>query len=164
MNLKPANSYRHFSVLKTALSKFILITNLAMLSIVKTLVAAFSLISFSIPLQAEETVGQRWEQDQIKGFYLEAAEQWNEIPQIVLLAFVAGEDRYFFDRPVQNSTITRQVGFWYLQPNPTRLERMALAIQIGKVLTHDEVLEWYVNEVFLGQSCGNTPIFRGTHK
>ncbi|MEM7242371.1 MAG: transglycosylase domain-containing protein [Pseudomonadota bacterium] len=34
---------------------------------------------------------------------------------------------------------------------------MALSFVIGEALSHDEVLNWYVNQIFLGQSCFGAP-------
>ncbi|MEM7242372.1 MAG: hypothetical protein AAF429_09320 [Pseudomonadota bacterium] len=60
--------------------------------------------------------------DQIREHYQEAATLWPTIPRTVQLAFVAAEDRFFFERPAQNSTITRQIGRWYLQPRAGNLQ------------------------------------------
>ncbi|MEP6068635.1 MAG: transglycosylase domain-containing protein [Paracoccaceae bacterium] len=91
--------------------------------------------------------------DHIRKYYQEAAAGWPEIPRSSLVALVAAEDRYFFEKPPQNSTITRQVGRWYLQPRAGKLQRIALSFVIGEALSHDEVLNWYANQIFLGQTC-----------
>ena len=91
--------------------------------------------------------------EQIRSYYQENAPQWPTIPRPVLLAFVAAEDRYFFDKPPQNSTITRQIGNWHLLPRAGRMQKIALSFVIGETLSHDEVLNWYTNKIFLGQTC-----------
>lgn len=90
---------------------------------------------------------------QIRSHYQEAEARWPTIPRTVLLAFVAAEDRKFFERPAQNSAITRQIGRWYLQPRSSQLRRISLSFVIGEALSHEEVLNWYANQIFLGQSC-----------
>ncbi|WP_025050864.1 transglycosylase domain-containing protein [Sulfitobacter noctilucae] len=95
--------------------------------------------------------------DQIRQRYQELARSWPTIPSVALLAFVAAEDRFFFERPPQNSTVTRQIGRWYLYPRAGKLQRVALSFVIGEALSHDEVINWYVNQVFLGQTCFGIP-------
>ena len=102
---------------------------------------------------AENTAPELLSPDQIVEHYQESAVSWPVAPRIAVLAFVAAEDRRFFERPAKNSTITRQIGRWYLQPGAERAESEALSMAISERLSHDEVLNWYVNEVFLGQTC-----------
>ncbi len=85
--------------------------------------------------------------------YQEAASKWPEVPRTTLQAFVAAEDTLFFERPVQISTITRQIGSWVFQSRARGLHKVAIAFSIGEVLSHDEVLNWYTNQVYLGYGC-----------
>ncbi len=91
--------------------------------------------------------------DQIRQLYREASANWHTIPDVALQAFVGAEDRHFYERPVGISTITRQIGKRYLLPGAGVLQKIALAFAIGEELSHEEVLNWYVNQVFLGQTC-----------
>jgi penicillin-binding protein 1A len=116
------------------------------------IILAVTLLSVTCS-QADETPPQLPTPEQIRSYYRENAPQWPTIPRPVLLAFVAAEDRYFFDKPPQNSTITRQIGNWHLLPRAGRMQKIALSFVISKALSHDEVLNWYTNKIFLGQTC-----------
>ena len=100
------------------------------------------------------------------------------IPQRVKQAFIAAEDQRFYDHPgidpkafaramvtnvfnylegrrlVGGSTITQQVAKNFLVGNERRMERKArealIALEMEKVFTKDQILELYLNEIFLG--------------
>ena len=100
------------------------------------------------------------------------------IPDLVKNAFIATEDQNFYDhngvdykaiaraaltnvknigmgrRPEGASTITQQVAKNFLLSNEVRLERKIreaiLAQRMEKVLTKDQLLELYLNEIYLG--------------
>ncbi|NSY38934.1 transglycosylase domain-containing protein [Leisingera sp. ANG59] len=91
--------------------------------------------------------------EQIRKYYQENARQWPRIPDPILQAFVAAEDRNFFEKQPQFSTITRQIGNWHLPPRSGKLQKIALSFVISDTLSHEEILNWYVNKIFLGQSC-----------
>ncbi|MEJ5220139.1 transglycosylase domain-containing protein [Cognatishimia sp. D5M38] len=91
--------------------------------------------------------------DQIRQLYEEATANQNTLPALVLQAFIAGEDRNFYQRPISRSVITQHVSIRHLPPSSGRLQQLALAILIGRELSHEEVVEWFVSQVFLGQSC-----------
>lgn len=91
--------------------------------------------------------------DRIRQLYQEATANWKTVPDVALQAFVGAEDRYFYERPVGRSTITREIAKWYLLPGAGVQKQNALALDIGKELSHEEVLDWYVGNVFLGQTC-----------
>lgn len=88
----------------------------------------------------------------IRGAYESARKEWSETPQMVLDAFVAGEDLQFHDRLASRSTITRYIQYWYPEPGAGR-PTFALSMALAQALTHDEILDWYVHGVFLGQTC-----------
>jgi len=102
-----------------------------------------------------------------------------KIPDIVKQAFISAEDKNFYDhngidyravaraiitnirnagsnrRLVGASTITQQVAKNFLLTNEVSYERKIkeaiLALRMEKVLTKDQLLELYLNEIFLGQ-------------
>lgn len=104
----------------------------------------------------------------------------NSIPKIVKDAFIAAEDQNFYThpgiditgiaravhvnvvnfasnrRPVGASTITQQVAKNFLLTNEVSIERKIkealLAFRIEKTLTKNQILELYLNEIYLGLS------------
>jgi len=112
-----------------------------------------TLLVCAAPLQADEGNAELPSSEQIRAHYQENEPQWSAVPRAVLLAFVAAEDRDFFDKPAQNSTITRQIGNWHLLPGAGRLQKIALSFVIGDALSHEEIINWYVHKIFLGQTC-----------
>jgi penicillin-binding protein 1A len=100
------------------------------------------------------------------------------IPQLVKNAFVAAEDKNFYRhggidpegivraaltdlkdihsgrRPIGGSTITQQVARNFLLTNRVSVSRkikeMILACRIEQVLSKDQILELYLNEIYLG--------------
>lgn len=82
-----------------------------------------------------------------------AADQagWRDVPPLVVQAFVLAEDRGFWDRAPGRSTVTRIIGNWY--PEAGARPGSAIAMAIGQALEHDEIADWFVNRVFLGQGC-----------
>ncbi|MGR3565560.1 MAG: transglycosylase domain-containing protein [Heliomarina sp.] len=119
----------------------------------KLLFSIFVIIVAAVVARGDTTVPELPSPDQVRKHYQELATNWPTIPRAAQLAFAAAEDRYFFKRPLQNSTITQQIGRWYLQPRGGKLQRLALSFVIGETLSHEEVLNWYVNQIFLGQNC-----------
>jgi len=108
----------------------------------------------------------------------------NAIPQRVIQAFLAAEDKNFFQhsgvdpmgmlragmvdlkrilsgsgrRPAGASTITQQVARLFLLSNELSMSRKIkeaiLAFRIEHAFTKDHILELYLNEIFLGRSYG----------
>ncbi len=100
------------------------------------------------------------------------------MPPLVIHAFLAAEDRYFYShpgidpmsmlraaiadisrigtnrRPEGASTITQQVAKNFLLNNEVSLERKVrealVAIKMERVLSKDRILELYLNEIYLG--------------
>lgn len=89
--------------------------------------------------------------DAIRAAYEAAQTDWETVPNIVGMAFVAGEDREFFKLPPSRSTLTREISRWY--PNSENGQSRIVGFAIGQALTHDEIVNWYVNGVFLGRGC-----------
>jgi len=106
-------------------------------------------------------------------------------PQRVLDAFLSAEDKNFYEhpgvdfmglaravlinvqnmgsnrRPVGASTITQQVAKNFLIGNEVSIARKVreaiLAFRIERAFTKDEILELYLNEIFLGQRAYGVP-------
>jgi len=102
----------------------------------------------------------------------------NAIPKRVVEAFLAAEDKTFFEhagidfrgiiraavtnlksfggsrRPVGGSTITQQVAKNFLLSSEVSIERKAkeaiLALRIERALSKERILELYLNEIYLG--------------
>ncbi|MFP4312938.1 MAG: penicillin-binding protein 1A [Alphaproteobacteria bacterium] len=102
----------------------------------------------------------------------------NDVPEIVKNAFIAVEDQHFYEhsgldykaiaraaitnvknigmgrRPEGASTITQQVAKNFLLTNEVKLERKIreaiLASRIERALSKDQILELYLNEIYLG--------------
>ncbi|HUK58861.1 MAG TPA: transglycosylase domain-containing protein, partial [Stellaceae bacterium] len=100
------------------------------------------------------------------------------MPPLVIHAFLAAEDRYFYShpgidpmsmlraaltdisrigtnrRPEGASTITQQVAKNFLLSNEVSLERKVrealVAIKMERALSKDRILELYLNEIYLG--------------
>ena len=117
----------------------------------------FVIIVSAVVARGDTTVPELPSPDQLPEHYQKLATNWPKIPRTAQLAFVAAEDRYFYKRPLQISTITQQIGRWYLQPRVGKFQTVALSFVIGETLSHDEVLNWYVNQIFLGQNCFGIP-------
>ena len=117
------------------------------------LLALFIVVTSTTVATGQNTSTELPSPGQIGEHYQVSSASWPTIPHIALLAFVAAEDRQFFERPPQLSTITRQIGQWYPQPGIEKNQRAVLSFAIGEALSHDEVLKWFANEVFLGQAC-----------
>ena len=103
----------------------------------------------------------------------------NAMPPLVIHAFLAAEDRYFYShpgidplsmaraaitdisrigtgrRPEGASTITQQVAKNFLLNNEVSLERKVkealIAVRMEQVLSKDRILELYLNEIYLGE-------------
>ena len=101
-----------------------------------------------------------------------------DIPKLLIQAFMAAEDKNFYThsgldymgmlraglinlvhigsnrRPMGASTITQQVAKNFLLTNEVSLDRKfkeaILALRIEKMLTKEEILELYLNEIYLG--------------
>ncbi|AUQ62975.1 transglycosylase domain-containing protein [Phaeobacter inhibens] len=128
-----------------------------MRALLHLLPSIFMIIVAASAARGDNTAPELPSPDHIRDHYQESATNWPTIPRTALMAFVAAEDRRFFEKPPQISTITQQIGRWYPQPGKGKLQRVALSFVIGEALTHDEVLNWYVNQIFLGQTCFGLP-------
>ena len=76
---------------------------------------------------------------------------WDVLPPLVLQAFVLAEDRGFWGNAPGRSTVTRVIGNWY--PEPGARPGLAIAVAISQALEHEEIADWFVNRIFLGQAC-----------
>lgn len=87
----------------------------------------------------------------IRAAYTVARAGWGDAPDLVQRAFVAAEDRDFFDSSPSRSSLTASVGHWY--PERGGQMRLAVAMAVGQALDHADILDWYVHSIFLGQGC-----------
>ena len=100
----------------------------------------------------------------------------DEVPPLVIQAFISAEDRTFYSHPGFDvrgiisavldaaqggrlrgaSTITQQVVKNFLLDGEREIERkireVILATRLERVLTKDQILELYLNEIYLGQN------------
>lgn len=89
--------------------------------------------------------------DAIQAAYAKEKLKWSDAPDLVLNTFVTAEDRSFYKRSAGRSTLTASISFWY--PEPRAGYSSAIAIAIGRALSREEILDWYVHRIFLGQGC-----------
>jgi len=75
------------------------------------------------------------------------------LPEMALMAFVAAQDRNFMERAPEYSTVTRALAGTLAAPGTGASERLALAARLGSALTREEILNAYVQTVFLGHGC-----------
>lgn len=91
------------------------------------------------------------EPDAIRSAYELNATDWSSAPAMIVNAFVAAEDRTFFQRSPSRSTIPLFVAGWY--PEPSFPNKRVIAFAVSQALEREEILDWYVHRVFLGQGC-----------
>ena len=89
--------------------------------------------------------------EEIRAAYNEASQHWLPSPTLLANAFVSAEDKNFFQRSASRSTLTRTIGNWY--PDGQFVDSTPLTIALAQALDHDEILDWILHKVFLGQSC-----------
>lgn len=79
------------------------------------------------------------------------------IPDLVRDAFLAAEDRNYFNRPTARSLITRQIARQYVKGGSGPFDRafrlQAMQTAIAGEMDHDEIVTWYLGSVYLGQQC-----------
>ena len=108
-------------------------------------------IAFVGPLKAEQAF-PFLDQDAVRAAYNLAQSGWKPAPDLVRQAFLAAEDKKFFDRSPIRSTITATITSWYPEPGGRR-RSFAVSAAIAGALSHDEILDWFVHGTFLGQGC-----------
>lgn len=122
-----------------------------------SLFKALLCISFCLlcvePAPAADPIAELPSADQIRDYYEKSNAQWAEVPQMVLLAFVAAQDRNFFENIAPKSTITQQIGRWYSREGADKFQRLTLSFLIADALSHEEILNWYANQIYLGLGC-----------
>lgn len=87
--------------------------------------------------------------DQIRAAYTEASADWRPVPPLVRTAFVLAEDKNFWTRSPSLSTLTRTV----TQIATKGGGALGQVVVVEQTLHRDEIADWFVNDVFLGQSC-----------
>ncbi|MCW3780579.1 biosynthetic peptidoglycan transglycosylase [Defluviimonas salinarum] len=99
--------------------------------------------------------------EEVRSDFEEHAKTWVSIPEVALNAIVAAEDPEFFSKPAQNSTITIQLGKRYIvvvmRSLLFRITAFHNATIMARELTHSEILNWYAQEVWLGNFCFGFP-------
>ena len=73
------------------------------------------------------------------------------VPPLVVKAFILHEDKGFWEGRYPRSTVTRTITSWY--PEPEMGPSLPVEVAIGQALTREEIADWFVNRVFLGQGC-----------
>ncbi len=117
----------------------------------KTLViSAVTVLGLACATVAEEAFPYL-KADAIQSAYATERTGWSDAPTIVLNAFAAGEDRNFFQITPSRSTILRYIAQWY--PEPGFPNKRVVAFATAQALEREEILDWYVHRVFLGQGC-----------
>lgn len=97
-----------------------------------------------------------------------ASEDWTTIPDIVRLTVRVSQDQNFFNRPAGETALAVRMGRWLHEDIPPkgetsleksiRLNRQSeTSDAIGDALSHEEILDWFINEVPMGQGCYGTP-------
>ncbi|WP_180995988.1 biosynthetic peptidoglycan transglycosylase [Tabrizicola aquatica] len=79
-------------------------------------------------------------------------------PRLLGTAFVAAEDRFFFDEVPARSTLTATIAQWYPPDGSDRsikrrLRKLQVGIALSDALSHDEILAWYMAGIYLGRNC-----------
>ena len=102
------------------------------------------------PLRAEDQP-TGWQPFESRAFHDRERAEWPALPEFVRQAFVAAEDRYFFDNLAHRSVIT----LYLAKQRGTRgsVEALARTLELGTVLGHDEILDWFVHTVYFGRRC-----------
>lgn len=112
-----------------------------------TLAVAFG---FSISASADQSF-LFLQPDAVRSAYERGRQEWLAVPQTVRNAFLVAEDGKFRERPPVRSTITATITNWY--PEPGKERSFAASAAIAKALDPDEILDWFIHGVFLGQGC-----------
>lgn len=93
------------------------------------------------------------DRQRIRQFYVDTYAPLAPLPDLALKAFIAAEDRNFPDSAPEFSTITRAVADRLADPSNGLGDHAGLALRIGAALSRDEIINAYVQGVFLGQDC-----------
>ncbi len=111
-------------------------------------------IVFGATVFAADDVSKTLTPELIRENYKVIESQWPKVPRNILLAFAAAEDSSFFEKaPGQASSVTQYVGRLYLQSRTEKILQIATIFMLSETLSHDEILNWFVNQVYLGQNC-----------
>ena len=125
-------------------------------------VALFSalLLSLTVRLSAEQaaTFEQALEPEAIRSAVQEATAGLSGRPRLMDLAFVAAEDRDFFDEFPAWSMLTGTIARWYPPREDDRgikrhLRELQVSVALANALEHDEILAWYMARIYLGRGC-----------
>ncbi len=109
-----------------------------------------AIIAFTGALRAEQAF-PFLQPDAVRAAYELARSDWQPASDMVTAAFQASEDKHFRDRPAIRSTITASITQWYPERGGPR--SIAVSAAIARALSHEEILDWFVHAVFLGQGC-----------
>lgn len=92
--------------------------------------------------------------------YDEMSPYWPEVPDLIARALVAAEDPDFHDRVSMGSVITTNLAdalmFDQAPALQTHTARRKMTLLLANALTHDEILNWYLQAIYTGQGCYGT--------
>ncbi|MBI1495229.1 transglycosylase domain-containing protein [Halocynthiibacter styelae] len=90
----------------------------------------------------------------------EMSPYWPEVPDLIARAMVAAEDPNFHDRVSMSSPITSNLAdalmFDQAPGLKTHAARFKMTLLLANALTHDEILNWYLQAIYTGQGCYGT--------
>lgn len=112
------------------------------------LILAF--IALAGPSGADESMSFL-QPEAVRSAYELARSEWLAVPDTVRDAFLVAEDSAFHDRPPVRSSITAAITRWY--PEPRARSSFGISAAIARALERDEILDWFIQGVFLGQGC-----------
>lgn len=82
---------------------------------------------------------------------------WPASPDQIRLAVVLAEDREFFNQfPIHSTMTTHLSRLLLVDQNPVfqgQTARLKMALFLTNVLSHDEILTWYLQAIYMGQGC-----------
>ena len=90
----------------------------------------------------------------VRAAYVADRAGWEEVPPMVVQAFVLAEDKRFWEKSAFRSTVTQNIGRWYPETSSVpRTPHRATTLAGAQALEHEEIADWFVNRVFLGRGC-----------
>lgn len=122
------------------------------------LVVIFLIVVFEAPKAlADEPSDQLLTVEEVRSDYAQVMSDRASFPQLALNAIVVAEDSDFYSKAAQNSFITVQLGKRYVKQAmrtvQLRVTHYYNATILARELTHAEILNWYAQEVWLGEGC-----------
>lgn len=92
--------------------------------------------------------------------YDEMSPYWPEVPNLIARAMVAAEDPNFHDRVPMDSVITTNLADALMFDQAPALQTHAagrkMTLLLANALTHDEILNWYLQAIYAEEGCYGT--------